>query len=108
MNKTEAMSGRQHAKSTDSDKSETYQNAVDFILAKFPPDPIQETQETESIALQVDDLIQEKGEPEDNAVLPDVHNVNQPKGGNGSTDEELRFDSSFSTTYGFTELNVSF
>lgn len=108
MNKTEAMSGRQHATSTDSDKSEAYQNAVDFILAKFPPDPIQETQETESIAVQVDDPIQVKNEPEDNAAFPDVYNTNQPKEANGSTNAELRFDSSFSTTYGFTELDVSF
>lgn len=43
MNETGAMPGRQHATSSDNDNSGAYQNAVEFILAKFPPDPIRET-----------------------------------------------------------------
>lgn len=91
-------------------KSEKYQNAVDFLLAKFPPEMSsnsnQETGMIENVDAppKVDEPIQVKTETEDIAT----HNTNVSNEANGADDKELQFDPSLGAAYGFTELNVSF
>lgn len=116
-----------------SKKNEVYPNAVEFLLAKFPPetdstsgqnthviednaalpeanDLVQVKIEKEDIVElpEIDGLIQVKNEKGDTAELPDVQSAPEPKEANDQTDEGLRFDSNFGATYGYAELNVSF
>lgn len=99
-----------------SNKSEACQNAVDYLLFKFPPetgviddnatspkfdDPIQIKNEVDDVAAlpEVDSPIQLKEETEDGTASPSERDENEAKG-------EM-FDPHLGTNYGYTELNVS-
>lgn len=103
------MSGRQHTTSdsvSTSDEQENYSNAVDYLLAMFPPEISgKSTQEDGVVEV---GPIEVKIEPEDADVLAAKQNGNESKEADGANEEELRFDPDLGTIYGFTELNVSF
>lgn len=90
-------------------QNEPLENAVDFLLEKFPPGTNSHPVTEEVVALpQVDDPIHETNVTEVIAASPQVDDQSEQDGVEDSTDKSLRFDPYLGADYGFTEINVRF